>query len=292
VNFWQRLRRRRALEEDLTDELSFHRDMRSHDENAPRFGNETLIREDMRTFWTFRWIESMLGDLAYAARGLRKNAAVAIAVIASLTIGIAAVIAIFTAADDLLFRPLPFKDPERLVALSETNEAAADAARSPVSPDNFLDWKSRNSVFEDMAYIDPGRSVFSDIARSEELHVQRVPPNFFKLLGVQPQLGYLPSDNSLHAPADTEMQVAISFRLWQGWFAGDPKVVGRSVQLDGFPRTVSAVMPPGFSFGDRQVDLWPYMTIHPSAPHDRGGRAMQAVADSKPELLLVMRKHK
>jgi putative ABC transport system permease protein len=281
MNFWQRLRRRRSLEADLTSELSFHRDMRSQDENAPGFGNETLIREEMREFWTIRWIESTLGDLTFAARGLRKNSAFAIAVIASLTIGIAAVIAIFTAADDLVFRPLPFKDPGSLIALWETNKVAPDATRSPVSPDNFLDWKSRNSVFEDMAYIDSGRSVFSDSTCSEELHVQRVPPNFFKVLGVQPQLGYLPSDTSSRAAADSEAQVAISFRLWRSWFGRDPNVVGQRVQLDGFPRAVTAVMPPGFSFGDREVDLWPYMTIYSSGPHDRGARNMQAVARLK-----------
>jgi putative ABC transport system permease protein len=276
MNWWLKLRRRSQLERDLVDEMTFHRQMRSQDADPPPFGNETLIRERMRELWTFGWLESAKTDLVFALRGWRKNPAFAGTVVASLALAIGAVIAIFTAADNLLFRPLPYGDPNNLVMLWETNRGSSDTAPGVVSPDNFLDWKAHNSVFEDMAYVDEGQSVFSDGNRSEELHVQRVPPGFFNLLKVQPYRGSL--DSASVASGDRENGVVISYRLWRDWFGGDPRVIGRSVQLDSFPRTVSGIMPPGFSFGDREVDLWPYMKIHPSAAHDRGARSMQVVA--------------
>jgi putative ABC transport system permease protein len=248
--------------------------MRSQDAYSPRFGNETLIRERMRELWTFEWLES--ADLVFALRNWRKNPAFACTIVASLALAIGAVLAIFTAADDLLFRPLPYGDPSNLVMLWETNRTSSDAERNAVSPDNFLDWKARNSAFQDMAYVDEGQSVFSDGNRSVELHVQRVPPGFFDLLKVQPYLGSL--DNALDSNRDSESDVVISDRLWRDWFGGDPQVIGRSIQLDSFPRTVRGIMPPDFSFGDREVDLWPYMKIYPSAAHDRGARSMKVVA--------------
>ncbi|HLJ15107.1 MAG TPA: ABC transporter permease [Bryobacteraceae bacterium] len=278
MNWWLRLRRRRRLEQDLGDEIAFHREMRSSDQDAALFGNETLIREQVRELWTLGWFESAAGDAIYALRSWRRNPAFASTIIASLALAIAAVIAIFTAADDLLFRPLPYANPDRLVMLWETNRNSSETARNAVSPDNFLDWKRRNSAFEDMAYVDEGRSVLNVGDRSEELHVQRVPPNFFNMLGVWALRGHLAREDESSSGGNSDTDVVISYRLWQSWFGGDPDVIGRRVQLDSLPRTVSAVMPPGFSFGDREVDLWPYMKIYPSAPHDRGARNMQAVA--------------
>jgi len=132
-----------------------------------------------------------------------------------------------------------------------------------------------------MAYVDEGRSVLNAGDRSEELHAQRVPPSFFNLLGVQALRGRLTQEDNSSSGGNSDTYLVISYRLWQNWFGGASDVIGRKVQLDSFPRTVSAVMPPGFSFGDQDVDLWPCMKICPSAPHDRGARNMQAVARLK-----------
>lgn len=278
MSWWLKVRRRRTLDKDLAEELAFHKDMRSNDAAPPPFGNDTVIRERVRELWSLGWVESAFHDAVFAVRGWRRNPAFAATIIASLALGIGAVIAIFSAADALLFRPLPFREPGKLVMIWEANRAAPENQRNPVSPDNFLDWKLRNTVFEDMAYVDEGRSVFSAAGRSEELRVQRVPPNFFALLGARPLLGAAVTDAS---------PVVISYRLWQNWFGGDPGIVGRKVELDSFPQTVSAVMPPGFAFGDRNVDLWPFLQIQPSARNDRGARTMRAVARLKPGVSLA-----
>lgn len=283
MNRWLRIRRRRALEDDIAEEIAFHKHMRSQDEAPPPFGNETIIRERMRELWTFRYIETAFRDLVFAARGLRRSPAFAIAIIGSMVLGIGAVTAIFTAADQLLLRPLPYRDPGSLVMLFETNRTSLQGSLDAVSPDNFLEWRSRNSVFENIAYIDEGRSVFSDGSQSQELPVQRVPPDFFRVLGVQPWRGVIASsEDPAGAGAGWQAQVVISYRLWQSWFGGTPDVIGRRVEVDSFPRTVAAVMPPGFTFGDREVDVWPYMEIYPSRQHDKGARTMQAIARLKP----------
>jgi putative ABC transport system permease protein len=281
MSWWFRLRRRRRLETDLAEEISFHKEMRSRDEGAPRFGNETLIQESMRDLWTFAWLETTLGDIRYACRGLIKSPGFSIIAIASLALGLGAVVAIFTAADDLLFRPLPFQHPDRLVMLWETNKTLPDAVHNVVAPYNFLEWKAKNAVFEDMAFVDEGRSVFSDGAHSEEVHVQTVSPNFFTMLGVTAYRGRLitPSEHD-------DSQVLISYRTWQIWFGGDSDVIGRRVFLDSFPRTILGVMPPGFSFGSRDVDVWPSMALDPIPERNKGPRNLNVVGLLKPGVTL------
>jgi putative ABC transport system permease protein len=152
MNWLLKLRKRRRLESDLDEEIAFHRNMRASDAAAgivpPPFGNRTNIRESMREAWTFGWIETTLRDIAFALRGLRGNPGFAAATIGSLAVGIGVTIAIFTAADDLLFRPMPYKDANRLVMVWETNPRLATAAHNVVSPGNFLDWKIRSRVFD------------------------------------------------------------------------------------------------------------------------------------------------
>ncbi len=281
MRWWLRLRRRRALETDLAEEISFHKEMRSQDEGAPRFGNETLIRESMRDLWTLGWLETTLGDIRYACRGLIKSPGFSITAIASLALGLGAVVAIFTAADDLLFRPLPFQNPDRLVMLWETNKTLPDAVHNVVAPYNFLQWKAKNAVFEDMAFVDEGRSVFSDGAHSEEVRVQTVSPNFFTMLGVTAYRGRI-NTSSEH----DDSEVMISYRTWQTWFGGDADAIGRKVYLDSFPRTIAGVMPPGFSFGGRDVDVWPSMALDPIPERNKGPRNLNVVGLLKPGVTL------
>ena len=230
MNWWLRFRRRRMLERDLEDELAFHREMRARDEDAPAFGNETRIRESLRDLWSFQRVESVFHDLRYAWRALRRQPVFALTIVASLALGIGAASAIFTAADALLFRTLPFQQPDRLVMLWERNPTVPDADHHAVSPDNFLHWKSRTTAFVDLAVVDDGRSVFRDRDRSEELHVQRVTASFFSLLGVAPARGSVWATE--HDPAvKADDEVVISDRVWRGWFGGDAGVIGRSVRL-------------------------------------------------------------
>src|SRR5205807_8042382 len=127
-----------------------HREMRARDQEAPTFGNENRIREEMREMWTFMWLETAWQDVRYALRGLRRNPGFASTAILSLALGIGASVAIFTVADNLLLRPLPYAESSRLVLVWEVN-SRRESSNNVISPGNYFDWKARNHVFSEMA---------------------------------------------------------------------------------------------------------------------------------------------
>lgn len=277
MKWWAKLRRRSTLERDLADEIAFHRDMRARDAAPPPFGNETRIREAMREFWTFGGIETTLRDVQYALRGFRRSPAFAGSAIVSLALGIGAVIAIFTAADNLLFRPLPYRDPERLLMIWENNAKSPSVPGLSVSPANYLDWKARNRAFEEMAALEEFRTVLLDGDRAEQFRMQAVSANFFPMLGVQPLRGRLFTPAEDLPGALGGRLLIISHRLWRGWFAGDPGVIGRRVRINAEPRTIIAVMPPGFHFRNREVDLWSPIRLNPAYNYRQEGHYINTV---------------
>jgi putative ABC transport system permease protein len=282
MNWFLKLRKRRMLESELDEEIAFHRNMRASDAAAgivpPPFGNPTRIRESMREAWTFGWIETTLRDIAFALRGLRRNPGFAAATIGSLAVGIGVTIAIFTAADDLLFRPMPYKDADRLVMVWEANPRLATAAHNVISPGNFLDWKTRGRVFEDIAAFSEYKTNLSDGERSEQLRMQSVSANFFPLLGVRPWSGRIFTEAEDLASAHGDSLVLISYRLWQSWFGGEASAIGRRIMVNSLPRTVIGILPPDFYFRNREVDLWGPIGIDPAKPYRKtSGRYMMAV---------------
>lgn len=283
MNWFTRLRKRRHLEEDLADEIAFHRAMRSRDPEAPPFGNQTRIRESIRDAWSFGWIETVLRDVAFSIRGLRRNPGFALTAIGSLAIGIGITIAIFTAADGLLFRPMPYKQPDRLVMVWERSSHVDSTLYNVISPGNFFDWKARAGIFEDLAAFTEGKTTFADGDRVEQLAFQNVSANFFSILGVRPERGRAFTAAEDLASAHDDTVVIVSHRLWQSWFAGDPNIVGRRVLINAVPRTVIGVMPAGFYFRDREVDLWSPAGLDPARPYRKtSGRYMMAVGRLRP----------
>ena len=301
MNWWLRLRRRHQLDRDLHEELAFHREMRARDANPPPFGSELRIRESLYDLWRFTAIETTLRDLVFAARGLRRSPVLTLTLVTSLALGIGAAIAIFTAADTLLFRRLPYPEPDRLVMLWETNHTRPDARHHAASADNVLEWQAHSRAIPAMAIVDDGRTVFRSGDQSEELHLQGVSANFFSVLGVKPLLGSGPAAPSMTASssgappsagagagtgagADVDA-VFISHRLWRTWFGAAADIVGRSVSLDARPFVIGGVMPASFGFGDRDVDLWTVMRLQPSRG-GRGPRTLRVVARLAPGVTL------
>jgi putative ABC transport system permease protein len=226
--------------------------------------------------------ETIRQDVRYAARGLLRNPGFSATAIASLVLGIGASLAIFTVTDNLLLRPLPYRDPGRLVMVWERSlRRGGEDNHNVVSPGNYLDWKRQNDVFEGMAAFRTGRSVLVDGARSEQLQVQSVSADLFPLLGVQPLRGRLFTADE-DAPR-VDRAVAISYRLWQSWFGGDQGIIGRTLQINATPRTVVAVMPPGFYLLSRETDLWVPIGLDPAQDYRKtSGRWMLSLARLKP----------
>jgi hypothetical protein len=153
-----------------------------------KFGGIHQTKESMREGATIMALETTWRDLRYAIRGLRGNPGFAAAAILSLALGIGASVAIFTLADNLLLRPLPYREPGRLMMVWEVNPPPG-TNRNNVSPANYLDWKARNHEFESMAVFGERPAAFADGTRVEELQEQFMSADLLPMLGVQPCAG-------------------------------------------------------------------------------------------------------
>jgi putative ABC transport system permease protein len=280
-----KLWRRRKLHQDLEAELAFHRDMALAQGNPIPLGNTTAIREQSLDLWSFIGIETAWHDLRYALRGLRRSLGFALTAILSLALGIGASLSIFTVSDNLLLRPLPYRAPSRLMMLWESHRTIADGEHNVVSPANYFDWRAQNDVFETMAAFREGPSVLTDGDRAEQLSKQLVSADLFPLLGVHPIRGRLFTAAEDRPASDTVL--LISYRLWQSWFGGDDTVIGRRVQVNATPRTIIGVMPPGFYFRNREIDLWEPLGLNPAQNYRKtSGRYILSVARLKPGVTL------
>jgi putative ABC transport system permease protein len=155
--------------------------------------------------------------------------------------------------------------------------------RSIASPGNYLDWKAQNDVFTGMAGLRESRSVLIDGDRAEEFGKQSVTADFFPVLGVQPVRGRLFTTEEDRASVSTDTLLLISYRLWQSWFGGNENVIGRKVQVNAVPRTIIGVLPPGFYFLNREIDLWEPVGLNPSEDYRKTqGYWMTCVARMRP----------
>ncbi|HEX5707633.1 MAG TPA: ABC transporter permease [Pyrinomonadaceae bacterium] len=188
-------------------------------------------------------------DLRYALRGLWKSPSFALVSVIVLALGIGANTAIFSVVNAVVLRPLPYKDPETLVAVWETMPGNDERS---VAPGNFADWRIESRAFEQLAaYSSAALNLTSD-GDPERLSGAAVTPNFFDTLGVAPALGraLTPEDG-----AREEAVVVLGHGLWQRRFGADARAVGRTLTLDGKPYEVVGVMPQGFAFPER-AELW------------------------------------
>ncbi|HSE19428.1 MAG TPA: ABC transporter permease [Pyrinomonadaceae bacterium] len=211
----------------------------------------------------------VLQDLRYARRILRKYPAFSLAIVVTVALGVAANATIFGVINAVLLEPLPYKDPNRLVRLSETNLKQSQA-ESPVSVPNFQDWQQQQSAFEQLAASELETFNLTGRGEPQRVAAARITANLVPMLGVNPALGrsFLPDDEK---PGHNRV-VLLSDALWQRQFGGDRAIVNQTIQLNGESYTVVGVMPPGFQFtGNRQ--LWVPFVIDPQKEPWRADRA-------------------
>ena len=286
-----RMRREREWAAEFESHLQMHIDdnlragmsaEEARREALVKFGGVESVKESMRDRATFLWFDTTWQDIRYALRSLRRSSGFAITAILSLALGLGASLAVFTVADNLLVRPLPYRNASQLVMISEANPQRG-FRHNDVSPGNFFDWKAQNDVFSGMAGLRESRSVLMDGDRAEEFGKQSVTADFFPLLGVQPVRGRLFTAEEDRSAASTDTLLLISYRLWQSWFGGDDNVIGRKVQVNAVPRTVIGVLPPGFYFLNREIDLWEPVGLNPAEDYRKTqGRWMTCVARMRP----------
>ena len=217
-------------------------------------------------------------DLKYSLRNLWKAKGFAAVAVATLAIGVGANTAIFSVIDTILLRPLPFRNPDRLVRLYETE---ANPGSYPFAGPDLADWRSQNRTFQDMAMFGWVQELnASQEGRADSVRGTITEVNFFDLLGVPPMLGrtWAPEEGQ----AGKDRVVVLSYAFWQSRFAGDRGVVGRSIELDARQYTIVGVMPPSFRFPSR-VQVWmPKEMVKNEYP--RGSHWANAVGRMKPDV--------
>ena len=230
---------------------------------------------------------STLHDIRYAFRMLLKRPGFTLIVILTLALGIGANTTIFSAINAVLLNPLPYKNPERLMVVWETNKQLGPEMwdRNEAAIGNFLDWRSRNQIFEQLGALFDTNMNLTGIGEPQRIESCVVTANFFQVLGVQPMLGRsFPPESETPGSAFT---VIISHDLWQRQFGSDPSVVNKSVTLNGHQVAVIGVMPPGFELQfptSKHVDMWVPMIIDAGDPnyHDRSENFLYTLGRLKP----------
>ena len=229
---------------------------------------------------------NIIGDLAqdlhYGLRMLVKNPSFTIVAVLALALGIGANSAIFSVVNTVLLRPLPYKNPGRLVMLWEEATHLGFPKNTP-SPANFIDWRAQNTVFEAMAAMVERSFNLTGVGEPERFDGRRVSANLFDLLGVQPQLG-----RAFRAEEDKpgSRVVILSNGLWQHRFGGDPRVIGQAVSLNGESYTVIGVMPGSFQFPTRRDQLWVPLAFDAKEAASRGNHFLEVIARMKPGVTL------
>jgi len=191
-------------------------------------------------------------DLRYAWRMLCKSPLVAVVTVTVLALGIGATTVAFSVANGLLLRPLPYPDPERLVAVDEAAPQRNEPSLGVAFP-NYLDLRARNSVLAELAVYDSDRATLAGSGEAVRLPAGEVSAGLFQVLGVRPRLGrvFQPEEDLPHGPA----AVLLGEGLWRERFGADPSLLGRAIVVNGVSRTVVGVMPMGFHFPD-QAEIW------------------------------------
>ncbi len=223
-------------------------------------------------------MRTFLDDLRHGLRGYLARPGFTLAAVVALALGLGANMAIFTVADAVVFRPLPYAEPDRLVTLWETN-LVDGLDRERLSPVNFMDYRALSGVYEDAAgWWHP--EVNLTYRQGEPLRVTTVETsgNLFSVLGVVAHLG--PGFTDPEELQGEAPEVVVSHRLWRGRLGGDPGILGRAVHLNGDPYTVVGVMPPGFTFPG-ETDAWQRLEWN-FANHSRYAHFLDAVARLRP----------
>src|SRR5918998_6159727 len=202
----------------------------------------------------------MLSDLRYGFRQLVKNPGFTIIAVLTLALGIGANTAIFSVVNAVLLKPLPFPQPNELVAFGAVDARASGKVDvSNLSYADFFDFREQNRTFAAMATHRPKGYALVDAGGAQTVQGRKVTAEFFEVLGVKPVRGRgfeRADEQSGGGPGG--FKVVLTHGLWQRLFSGNPNVLGQTLQLDGRPYSIIGVMPEGFQypFSSLPVELW------------------------------------
>jgi hypothetical protein len=257
------LGQRRAVKQEIDEELRFHIEQRTAEniaagmppEEAARvarksFGNMQSVREHCLENRGASFGGETWQDIRFGARQLRKNPGFTTAAVLTLALGIGANTAIFSMVNALLFRPLPFRDPQRLVWIANYFAGAAGLSGETTRVANFSDWCRQNQSFESLAayfaFFDFINYTLTSDGEPVRLQGVGISQNLLDTLGVQPQLGRGFTDEE--SQWNGRKAVMLTDAFWKRRFQGRAEIVGRTITLNNGPAEVVGVLPPSFDF--------------------------------------------
>ncbi len=262
-----RLRRIRAIlfrsraERDLDDEIELHLSLEATelvrqglDPQAAavvarrRFGRIDMVKDAVRTIRGGEAVDELRRDLVFAARALRRRPGFAAVVVLTLVIGLASATTIFGVVYGVLWAPLPYGEPDRIVTVSQT-ERSRGREQGPASLPNFLDWRARSRSFSALAAIEPFGMRLTTPEGPERIPAWRVTEGFFDVLRARPLLGRTFSADEYQR--GRARVVVLDYQTWSTRFNADSSLVGKVLIMNDEPRQVIGVMPPGVEFPPR-----------------------------------------
>jgi predicted permease len=255
--------RRREFDADLEEEMRLHLELRQQAEVESglaadearaaarrRFGNATYLKEESHIAWGWESLEKLGRDARYAVRSLRKSPGFTAVAVLTLALGIGANSAIFSVINGILFKPLPYQQPDELIDLNHTAPGVNFPDADP-APFLYFTYREQGRSFQGLGlYRWDFRSV-TGLTEPVEAQCLNVTAEVLPLLGVQPALGRWFSEKD-DAPG-SQLTMVLTYGWWQARFGGDPSVIGRQVIVNGSSYQVIGVMPASFRLLDRDV---------------------------------------
>ena len=280
----------------LWDEMQFHLDSLTEDlvaQGMPqpqaraaahrKFGNMTQKSEESRSTWIARWVSDLAQDLRHSLRGMWRDAGFTAFAILIAGLGIGASSTVFSVVQAMLLRPLPFRDPARLVWMSNGDDSTA------TQTEHFADLRQLNRSFSDLAgwsaFYFPGDRQLTGAGEPERLTSVAVTGNLFQVLGVDPVLGRSFTTGESQGTYAAPPAMLLSYSFWRRRFASDPTVAGRTLTLNNRPATIVGVLPASFDFASIFAPGVPVDIFIPWPLNDPGkpsGNTMKIVGRLKP----------
>jgi predicted permease len=230
--------------------------------------SDETSRLQPRLFDMPNWFRDLPSDLRYATRQLRKSPGFAVTVVLTLALGIGANTTVFSIMDGTLLRPLPYRDPGRLVAIWDHSTRESGLAKIFASYNDFADFERRSGSFQDLAvatWANGAQPIMTGRGPARSVLAIPVSVKFFDLLGVAPALGRTFGANDLgHGCA-----VVLANSFWRSSFGSDPQIAGQNINLDQRSCTILGVMPPDFSFYPAPAAMWSLITPDFTPPPEK-----------------------
>jgi|CZKR01.1.fsa_nt_gi putative ABC transport system permease protein len=300
MRWWQIRKRDQDVERELQSDLDLEEEEQREGGVPPEearyaalraFGNRTLISEQTRAVWSWNGLENFLRDVRISIRTLFRSPGFSVLAVLVMALCIGAATSLFTVMRSVLLRPLPFRDPDRLVMIYEHFRDAENNAQgfnyTPVAPADYLDWRAQTHGFEDIAawYYWPPNLTGEHGELPETVQALGGSWNLLPMLGVDAAIGRTFTESEDRPDGNTAI---LTWGLFQRRFGGDSSIVGRQIHLNGKPYTVVGVLPKWFTYPDAEVQLWvPYARIGSEVLTHHEYHFSRVVARLRPDVSLA-----